>query len=163
MLDYLVHLLINRPQYILPIPPLTTRCQHTLLSSHYPPSTRSPINLTSTHSHINTSSSQPTLSDGFCTGLAKSKVFVPLLSKEGINHPDKPWQNFSKLTETSPCDNVFLEYRMALDLCQRGLVDKVFPVFFPDAITKASYTFRAGLGVEASHPICPSGKFTIIE
>ena len=51
---------------------------------------------------------------------------------------------------------------MALDLCQRGLVDKVFPVFFPDAVTKASYTFRAAIGLEASHPICPSGTIRFL-
>ena len=122
--------------------------------SHHHPCISHPLHLT-----LSPSLSLPftTPSDGFCTGLAKAKVFVPLLSKEGINNPDRHWQNFSKLTETSPCDNVFLEYRMALDLCSRGLVDKVFPVFFPDAVTKKSYTFRAGPGTEASHPVCPAG------
>ena len=123
-----------------------------------------PLHACSLHPHITTPLCIPihltTSSGGFCTGLAKAKVFIPLLSKEGINNPDRPWQNFSKLTESSPCDNVFLEYRMALDLCKRGLVDTVFPVFFPDAITKKSYTFRAAPGAEASHPVCPEGRYT---
>jgi len=54
--------------------------------------------------------------EGFCEGLAKSDVFVPLLSRAAINHPTIPWQNFGKLTAESRCDNVFLEHRLALEL-----------------------------------------------
>ena len=39
--------------------------------------------------------------EGFC-------AFVCLLSKGAINHPDKSWHKFSKLTVDSKCDNVFL-------------------------------------------------------
>ena len=53
---------------------------------------------------------------GFCEGLAKSDVFVPLLSRAAINHPTIAWQNFGKLTAESRCDNVFLEHRLALEL-----------------------------------------------
>ena len=52
-----------------------------------------------------------------------------ILSKEAINHPDKDVQNFGKLSENSNCDNVFLEYRLALELKQLGLLDFIFPIF----------------------------------
>ena len=45
---------------------------------------------------------------GFCAGLVNSKAFVCLLSRHAINHPDRDWQNFSKLTVSSRGDNVFL-------------------------------------------------------
>jgi hypothetical protein len=55
-----------------------------------------------------------------------------LLSRDAINHPDKDWQNFSKLTADSKCDNVFLEHRLAVELQGLGLIEKVFPVFIGD-------------------------------
>ncbi len=62
-----------------------------------------------------------------------SRAFVPLLSRDAINHPDKDLQNFSKLTADSKCDNVFLEHRLAVELQGLGLIEKVFPVFIGDA------------------------------
>ena len=59
---------------------------------------------------------------GFCEGLVSSRAFVPLLSRDAINHPDKDWQNFSKLTADSSCDNVFLEHRLAVELQELGLI-----------------------------------------
>ena len=47
---------------------------------------------------------------GFCTGLMKSKAFVPLLSRKAL-------ANFEGLFETSPCDNVLLEFRLAQVRC----------------------------------------------
>ena len=70
---------------------------------------------------------------GFCEGLMSSKAFVPLLSRDAINHKDKEFQNFSKLMADQPnCDNVFLEYRLAVELQGLGLTEKVFPVFIGD-------------------------------
>ena len=60
--------------------------------------------------------------DGFCEGLAGSRVFVPLLSVGGIG-------SWAGLAPESPCDNVLLEHRLALELRARGLLDAVFPVF----------------------------------
>jgi hypothetical protein len=88
---------------------------------------------------------------GFCSGLVDSKAFVCLLSKEAINHPDRPWQNFSQLHVQSKCDNVFLEHRLALELRALGFIEKIFPVMIGDAddpsITPSpTYTnyFRSG-------------------
>jgi serine/threonine protein kinase len=66
---------------------------------------------------------------GFCEGLLDSRAFVCIMSKEAINHPDKDWQNFGNLSESSNCDNVFLEYRLALELKKLGLLDFIFPIF----------------------------------
>ena len=66
---------------------------------------------------------------GFCEGLVRSRAFVPLLSRDAINHPEKDCQNFSKLTTDSKCDNVYLEHRLAMELHGLGLIEKIFPVF----------------------------------
>lgn len=70
--------------------------------------------------------------DGFCDGLVNSACFVCLLSKGAINHPTKPWQNFGQLEAGSRCDNVLLEWRLALELRDRQLVEGIFPVFIGD-------------------------------
>lgn len=59
--------------------------------------------------------------EGFCQGLVQSKIFVPIVSKEGL-------QNMVQLEPDSRCDNVLLEYRMALDLMQLGLLELIMPV-----------------------------------
>ena len=69
---------------------------------------------------------------GFCEGLVTSRAFVPLLSREAINHPTMARQNFSLLTADSPCDNMYLEQRLAMELHGLGLIEKVFPVMIGD-------------------------------
>jgi hypothetical protein len=59
--------------------------------------------------------------DGFCEGLMKSKIFLPLLSKDGL-------KAFESLLESSSCDNVLLEYRLALDLEKQCLIERIFPL-----------------------------------
>ncbi|CAN0448062.1 unnamed protein product, partial [Ectocarpus fasciculatus] len=66
---------------------------------------------------------------GFCRGLSSSRIFVPLLSREGINNNTVPWQNYSSLSESSACDNVLLEQRLALELKARGMIERICPVF----------------------------------
>ena len=63
---------------------------------------------------------------GFCEGLIKSKTFVGLLSRGGL-------QNFEGLTESSRCDNVLIEYRLALELYSFNLLEAVFPVMIGDS------------------------------
>ena len=85
--------------------------------------------------------------EGFCAGLMSSRAFVPLLSREAINHPDKEWQNFTKLTPDSKCDNVLLEHRLAVELRQLGLIEKIFPVFIGDmdaATSEYTHYFSSG-------------------
>ena len=64
--------------------------------------------------------------EGFCEGLIKSKAFAPLLSRSGL-------ESFEGLTESSSCDNVLLEYRLALELQSFNLLEAVFPVFIGDS------------------------------
>ena len=88
---------------------------------------------------------------GFCEGLVSSRAFVPLLSRDAINHPDKAWQNFSKLTVDSKCDNVFLEHRLAVELQGLGLIEKMFPVFIGNLDTMTSeYSHYFGSGCHPS-------------
>ena len=91
---------------------------------------------------------------GFCEGLVSSRAFVPLLSRDAINHPDKAWQNYSKLTADQPnCDNVYLEHRLAVELQGLGLIEKMFPVFIGnlDAAT-SEYSHYFGSGCHPSLP-----------
>ena len=86
---------------------------------------------------------------GFCEGLVNSRAFVPLLSRDAINHPDKDWQNFSKLTADSKCDNVYLEHRLAVELQGLGLIEKIFPVFIGDCdATTLEYSDYFGSGCQ---------------
>ena len=92
--------------------------------------------------------------DGFCKGLVSSKAFVPLLSRKGINNPDKAWQNFSKLKADQPnCDNVLLEHRLAVELHELGLIELMFPIFIADLDTNTNEYgkyFASGC-----HPVLP--------
>jgi hypothetical protein len=63
---------------------------------------------------------------GFCDGLVKSRTIVCLLSRAGIK------TQFEALVETSNCDNVLLEHRLALELQERGLIERIFPIFISD-------------------------------
>jgi len=62
----------------------------------------------------------------FCAGLVKSKCFVPLLSKKAIK------SRFEALVEDSRCDNVLLEYRLSIELADRGLLESTYPVMIGD-------------------------------
>jgi hypothetical protein len=72
--------------------------------------------------------------EGFCDGLVKSRIFMPILSRNAINDPDKSSQNFAQLEETSRCDNVLLEHLLAVELQQRGLIERIYPVMIGDRI-----------------------------
>jgi len=79
--------------------------------------------------------------EGFCDGLIKSRCFVPIVSRAAIK------SQFESLVESSDCDNVLLEHRLALELAQRGLVVRIFPLMIGDvdAATGAySHYFRSG-------------------
>ena len=64
--------------------------------------------------------------EGFCEGLIKSRAFVPLWSRGGL-------RNFESLTESSRCDNVLLEYRLAAELNSFNLIKFVFPIMIGDS------------------------------
>ena len=48
--------------------------------------------------------------EGFCAGLANSRIFLPLISRKSIK------RQFETIEVQSRCDNVLLEFRLALEL-----------------------------------------------
>ena len=69
--------------------------------------------------------------EGFCDGLVRSRIFIPLLSRGGLH-------NFTKLQADSNCDNVLLEYNLALELRERGLVEFIYPIMIGDCTVDAA-------------------------
>jgi hypothetical protein len=43
---------------------------------------------------------------------------------------------FYSLTESSPCDNVLLEHWFGLELLNRGLIEKICPIYIGDEHSK---------------------------
>ena len=84
--------------------------------------------------------------EGFCAGLMSSRCMVCLLSRGAINCPVNDVQNFEKLNENSDCDNLLLEWRLGLELMDRGLVEGIFPVMIGDVELFGVYTdyFKSG-------------------
>lgn len=99
--------------------------------------------------------------EGFCAGLANSRTFISLLSRGAINNPQQPRCCYPRLTEDSPCDNVLLEQRLALELCDLGLIDRLYPVLIGDfnpATQSFSAYFEGGC-----HPVCPAVSVGAVE
>ena len=71
--------------------------------------------------------------EGFCNGLVQSRCLLPILSKKAIK------ARFEALTEDSACDNVLLEYRLAGELHQRGMIERIFPLFVGELDDGGSY------------------------
>lgn len=88
----------------------------------------------------------------FSYALSVSEIFLPLLSKNAINHPDKKWQNFTKLETTSPCDNVLLEHRLALELKERDLISNIYPVMIGQASVVSGVTVYGHFFSDGSAP-----------
>ena len=73
--------------------------------------------------------------DAFCQALATSRVFVPILSRGAVNAgAETPARHWPALRHDSPCDNVLLEHRLALELVEQGLCEAVAPVLLGDAL-----------------------------
>ena len=94
--------------------------------------------------------------DGFCNGLLNSTTFLPIISRDAINHSTIIRQNFRDLGSDSPCDNVLLEHRFALELRERGLTEKIFPLFIGDQDREGMYSKYTFHGTYPCHPVCPS-------
>ena len=69
--------------------------------------------------------------DGFADGLFSADVFVPILSKRAL-------AGFAELHADSPCDNVLLEHRLALELKARNELSGIFPVFVGEPVASES-------------------------
>jgi len=78
------------------------------------------------------SSLGPSCSSEFFRGLLQSRYAILLISRNSINHPTNPRQSFACLTEDSPCDNVLLEYRAALELRALGYLKEIMTILIGD-------------------------------
>jgi serine/threonine protein kinase len=67
--------------------------------------------------------------DGFCRGSVKSRIFLPIFSKDAMRNQSLPRLNWENLQPTSAVDNVLLEHRLAIEMMSRGLLEKIYPVF----------------------------------
>jgi serine/threonine protein kinase len=97
--------------------------------------------------------------DGFADGLIRSKIFVPIISRDAINHATEPRQSFPMLTKDSVCDNVLLEYRLSLELQERGLIEKIYPLMVGDLDENDVYSNYFGSGC---HPNLSRVKDVIV-
>jgi hypothetical protein len=70
---------------------------------------------------------------GFVDALCKSCSFVPVLSRGALK------ARFESLSDAAPCDNVLLEYRLAIELAQRNLLSRIFPLFLGDVLPGATH------------------------
>ena len=60
--------------------------------------------------------------DGFADGLCSSDIFVPIISQKAL----APCAN---LMRTSRCDNVLLEYQLAMEMRHRKRLSAIYPIF----------------------------------
>jgi len=90
--------------------------------------------------------------EGFCSGLVSSKCVVCLLSRGAVKSPTKESQNFEKLTTNSKSDNVLLEWRLALELKERGMIEGIFPVFIGDHVDGGEYSNYFSSGCNPDPP-----------
>ena len=73
--------------------------------------------------------------DAFCDALASCRVFVPIVSRGAVNAGAQvPARHWPALTSRSPCDNVLLEHRLALELREQGMCAAVVPVLLGDEL-----------------------------
>jgi len=77
---------------------------------------------------------------GFCRGLVCSATFVALISRGAVNNESNDRNNFEKLQPDSSCDNVLLEWLLALDLQERHMIKGVFPVMIGDVKDDGMYS-----------------------
>jgi serine/threonine protein kinase len=90
--------------------------------------------------------------EGFCVGLASSCCFVCISSKGAIFSPTKSNCDFTKLTEESGCDNVLLEWRLALELKARNMIEGIFPLLVGSPETRSDGIYFTDYFASGSHP-----------
>ena len=79
-------------------------------------------------------------------------IFLPLFSRDAINHPLKQNQNFMKLQSSSPCDNVLLEHQLALEFKERGLIANIYPVLIGQVKIEDGETIHSRFTRDGSAP-----------
>lgn len=93
--------------------------------------------------------------EGFADGLFGATIFLPILSKAAL-------ANFATLEEGSPCDNVLLEYRLALEQHERGKLRAIFPLFVGEKSADTSQLSRFFDDRDAT-PICKNAVIASVE
>lgn len=115
--------------------------------------------------------------DGFCRGIVKSRIFLPIFSKDAMRNQSLPRLNWENLEPNSAVDNVLLEHRLAIEMMSRGLLEKIYPVFAgprkspatsPTENGKSSiifnkYNFSETMDGESCYPACPDTVVKSIE
>ena len=81
-------------------------------------------------------------------------MFLPILSREAINSSSVEKQNFTLLSRSSNCDNVLLEYRLALELVERGFLESVYPLLVGDIVTDGDKESYSDYFLTDCHPKC---------
>lgn len=98
--------------------------------------------------------------ESFCRGLVKSSVFVPIFSRHAINHPTDPKCSVLHIHPDSPhADNLLVEFRLALELHERGLIEKVLPVLIGDEVPVQSALTTSNKSLESIDTMC-FGEYT---
>ena len=69
-----------------------------------------------------------------------------------------PAHNFAALSASSPCDDLFLEFTLGLELRERNLITFVFPVMIGDksAGQRSGEVNYGGYFAQGCHPYCDS-------
>ena len=84
----------------------------------------------------------------FVDGLSNSRVFIPIISKAGQK------ERFSNLNADSYCDNVLLEYRLALEYLEKQRIELIYPIFVPEVNT-GSGKYASSYFAQGAMPQCP--------
>jgi len=92
--------------------------------------------------------------------LMRCANFVCLLSQGAIRNPVSDRSNFEKLAVDSSCDNVLLEWRLALELKERGMIEGLFPVMIGNKGPDGLYSNYFGSGC---HPRAPDTHVESVE
>jgi len=90
--------------------------------------------------------------EGFFKGMVASRAFVPIFSREAINHPDKAHHNWASMHPQSPAaDPFFLEQRLALELRHLRLMSHIVPILVGDFKKSGTGTY-ANYWAKKCHP-----------
>lgn len=84
----------------------------------------------------------------------KSLLFLPILSREAINSSTVEKQNLSLLARSSNLDNVLLEYRLALEFAERGMLVGIYPVLVGDYVMDLNVGMYTDYFSSGCHPTC---------
>lgn len=82
---------------------------------------------------------------GFCSAMAASRIFIPLISRGAMNATDgasgEPIasRHWASLAPGSLCDNVLLEWRLAVELREQGMLEAMCPVMIGDRDGEGAY------------------------